>query len=84
MHLDKYSMGVGDRFALQGKAQLMALSKAKEKGVHIVPVWNKSFREHNIIKTTPESVRREADAAVNALKWTDSYYCDADHINLFL
>ena len=49
MQLEKYSFGVGDRFAHQGKAQLNAMIKAKESGVDIVPVWNKSNREHSII-----------------------------------
>jgi hypothetical protein len=82
MTLEKYSMGIGDRFARQGKAQLRALRKAKELGAAVVPVWNKSHREHTIIGTVPADVRAEADAAVEALGWTDSYYVDADHIGL--
>ena len=82
MKLQKYSFGVGDRFAHQGKAQLLAMIKAKEQGVEIVPVWNKSHREHSIIGTTPADVRKEADAAVDALKWDSPYYVDADHINM--
>jgi len=46
MKLEKYSFGVGDRFSHQGKAQLRALMKANEKGLNIIPVWNKSNREH--------------------------------------
>jgi hypothetical protein len=82
MILEKYSIGIGDRFGRQGKAQLNALIKAQSTGLDIVPVWNKSFREHGIIGTTPSDVRSEADQAVAALNWTDSYYVDADHINL--
>jgi len=82
MILEKYSFGVGDRFAHQGKAQLAAMINAKKAGVDIVPVWNKSHREHSIIKTDHASVRKEADNAVKALGWTDSYYVDADHISL--
>ena len=82
MKLQKYSFGVGDRFAHQGIAQLQAILKAKEQGVEIAPVWNKSHREHSIIGTTPADVRREADQAVGALKWTGSYCVDADHINM--
>ena len=52
MELQKYSFGIGDRFAHQGKAQLQAIMKAKEQGVDIAPVWNKSHREHSIIGTT--------------------------------
>jgi tagaturonate epimerase len=82
MKLQKYSFGVGDRFAYQGQSQLEAFIKAKEAGLDIVPVWNKSFREHKTIGTVPYSVRKEADAAVEALGWQGGYYCDADHINL--
>jgi tagaturonate epimerase len=46
----------------------------------VVPVWNKSNREHNIIGSEPASVRAAADAAVKALGWKLPYYCDADHI----
>jgi hypothetical protein len=82
MKLEKYSFGVGDRFGHQGKAQLNAIIKAKQNGLDIVPVWNKSHREHIIIGTGPCDVRTEADAAVKELDWAGSYYVDADHINL--
>lgn len=82
MGLGKYSFGIGDRFSHQGKAQLEALIKAKEFGCEIVPVWNKSHREHSIITTCPGDVRKEADAAVAVCNWGGSYYVDADHINL--
>jgi tagaturonate epimerase len=82
MKLPKYSMGVGDRFAHQGIAQLDAMIMARDKGVSIAPVWNKSYREHSIVGTKPESVRIEADAAVKARKWKDPYFVDADHIRL--
>jgi len=82
MILSKYSMGIGDRFARQGQAQLRALIEAKALGVDIVPVWNKSNREHLIVHTHPDSVRAEADAAVKALGWKGPYHVDADHIGL--
>jgi hypothetical protein len=80
--LDKFSVGVGDRFAHQAKAQLEACLRASRAGVEVVPVWNKSNREHNIIGSEPSSTRAAADAAVKSLQWTKPYYCDADHINL--
>jgi len=82
MLLGKYSMGIGDRFGRQGKAQLRALELAAKQGVVVEPVWNKSHREHTIVGTQPQSVRAEADAAVAALDWTGAYYVDADHIGL--
>jgi len=80
MILEKYSFGIGDRFCHQGKAQLSALMKAKEQGLSITPVWNKSNREHTIIGTTPDDTRQEALDAVNVLKWDGPYFVDADHI----
>jgi tagaturonate epimerase len=80
LKLNKYSVGTGDRFAHQAKAQLQACVKALQHGVEVVPVWNKSNREHNIIGSEPTSVRQAADAAVKALNWKLPYYCDADHI----
>lgn len=82
MKLEKFSFGVGDRFCHQGKAQLSAIIEAKSRGIDIVPVWNKSNREHGIIGTTPADTRTEADAAAKAMKWQGSYHVDADHINL--
>jgi hypothetical protein len=80
--LSRFSVGTGDRFAYQAKAQLAACVKAAEAGVEITPVWNKSNREHNIIGTDPNQTRKAADAAVKELGWTKEYYLDADHINL--
>ena len=83
MTIGKYSFGVGDRFAHEGVNQLKALIEAEERfGVHFVPVWNKSNREHQIVGTEPIETRREADAAVAALGYKDQYFVDADHINL--
>lgn len=82
MILGKYSFGIGDRFCHQGKPQLAALIKAKEQGLDITPVWNKSHREHTIIGTTPAETRKEADDAVRAYGWDGSYFVDADHIGL--
>ncbi|HKJ32964.1 MAG TPA: tagaturonate epimerase family protein [Balneolales bacterium] len=82
MKLGKYSFGTGDRFGLQGLAQLRAIEKVEKQGFSIVPVWNKSHREHEIIHTTPESVRKEADHAVTKLNWDNPYFVDADHITM--
>jgi tagaturonate epimerase len=80
--LPKYSIGVGDRFAHQAKAQLAACMKASAAGVEVTPVWNKSNREHMIIGSEPAQTRAAADAAVKELGWTKPYFLDADHINL--
>src|SRR5437588_5562205 len=80
--LGKYSLGVGDRFAHQAKAQLQTFILAAGQGVEIVPVWNKSNREHVTIGSAPASTRAAADKAVQALNWRKPYHVDADHIRL--
>jgi len=80
--IGRYSLGVGDRFAHQAKAQLQACILAAEKGVEVIPVWNKSNREHLTIGSEPSSTRAAANAAVKALNWRKAYHVDADHIRL--
>jgi hypothetical protein len=78
----KFTFGVGDRFAHGAHAQLQAFIAAKELGIDITPVWNKSNREHDIIGSEPQQTRDAADQAVADLGWTGNYLLDADHINL--
>jgi len=80
--LGKYSLGMGDRFGRQGDAQLKAVMEAISRGVDITPVWNKSNREHMIIGTKPEDVRKEADTVTRKAGFTSPYFVDADHINI--
>jgi tagaturonate epimerase len=80
--LEKYSLGVGDRFAHQAKPQLAACIMAGQRGTTIIPVWNKSNREHLIVGSEPSGTREAADRAVRELDWKCPYYLDADHINL--
>ncbi len=80
--LEKYSIGVGDRFAHQAQAQLRACQLALAEGVEVIPVWNKSNREHLIIGSEPAITRIAADEAVRKLGWTKPYHLDADHIRL--
>ncbi len=80
--LEKYTFGVGDRFAHQAKAQLGACILAAEQGVEVVPVWNKSHREHTTIGSQPPSVKIAADEAVRVLNWNKPFHVDADHIRL--
>ncbi|MGA8741421.1 MAG: tagaturonate epimerase family protein [Terracidiphilus sp.] len=82
LKLNKYSVGTGDRFAHQAGAQLQACILALESGIEVIPVWNKSNREHTIIGSKPKTVRVAADASVKALGWKLPYFCDADHITL--
>jgi hypothetical protein len=80
--LARYSIGVGDRFAHQAEAQLRACLLAAEQGAEVIPVWNKSHREHITVGSEPGSVRAAADAAVRELGWSRPYHVDADHIRL--
>ena len=80
--LEKFSIGVGDRFAQQAEAQLRACILAAENGVEVVPVWNKSNREHLIVGSGPASVYAAAAAAVKKLGWNKPWHVDADHIRL--
>lgn len=82
LKLDKYSIGVGDRFAREAAAQLQACILVQQHGTPVVPVWNKSNREHVIIGSEPSSTRAAADAAVKAFHWGLPYHIDADHIRL--
>ncbi len=84
LELERFSFGVGDRFAHQAKAQLSALKQASELpgGPVVVPVWNKSNREHLIVGSEPPSVLAAAQSAVAALGWQHPFHVDADHIRL--
>ncbi len=65
MTLEKYTVGVGDRFAHQAEAQLQACVQLAADGIEVVPVWNKSNREHSFIGSEPQSVYDAAKAAVS-------------------
>lgn len=80
--LEKYSFGVGDRFAHQAAAQLKAFQILAEQNVHVAPVWNKSNREHTFVGSEPKSVFDAARSAVEALGWQRPWHVDADHIQL--
>jgi len=80
--IGKYSLGVGDRFTRQAAAQLRACMAAAQEGVEVVPVWNKSNREHLIVGSDPAAARAAADTAVKELGWKGPYHVDADHIGL--
>jgi hypothetical protein len=82
MNLEKYSFGTGDRFGKQGMAQVSAIQEINRLGVPVVPVWNKSNREHSLIGSVPEDVNIAAASAVSAAGYNGNYYVDADHISL--
>jgi hypothetical protein len=82
LKLGRYSLGIGDRFGMEGRAQLRALKMALERGGEVIPVWNKSNREHTLIGTEPSSTRAAAESAVKDEGWSLPYYVDADHVGL--
>ena len=78
--LERFSFGVGDRFAHQAKAQLKAFQMLARDGIDVAPVWNKSHREHSFIGSEPQSVFEAAQSAVRDLGWNNGWHVDADHI----
>lgn len=78
--LEKFTFGVGDRFAHQARSQLAAFERLAGEGVIVVPVWNKSNREHTFIGSEPQSVRDAGAAAIKTAKWSHGWHVDADHI----
>ncbi len=80
--LERFSFGVGDRFAHQAKSQLRAFQMIAADGIDVVPVWNKSNREHTFIGSEPQSVFDAGKRAVQELGWTKGWHVDADHIRL--
>jgi hypothetical protein len=82
MELERFTFGVGDRFAHQAGAQLAAFEKLAAAGVEVIPVWNKSNREHQFVGSQPQSVYDAAKAAVEARNWSKPWHIDADHIQL--
>jgi hypothetical protein len=82
LRLSRFSFGVGDRFAHQVSAQLKAFGQVLAEGVEVVPVWNKSNREHTFIGSQPASVRDAAQEAVQQAQWALPWHTDADHIRL--
>jgi tagaturonate epimerase len=80
--LERFTFGVGDRFAHQAAAQLRAFQTLQQQGITVVPVWNKSNREHTFVGSEPQSVYDAAATAVHAANWTHGWHVDADHIRL--
>ena len=71
--LERFSFGVGDRFAHQAKAQLAAFQMLAKDGIYVTPVWNKSNREHTFIGSEPQSVFDAAQTAVREVGWIDAW-----------
>ncbi len=82
MTLPRFSIGTGDRFGMEGRAQLAALEAARAAGFDVGIVWNKSAREHAIIHSSPADQRDAAAAAVSASGWRAPWFVDADHVGL--
>ena len=61
---------------------MQAIRQMNDLGFEVIPVWNKSYREHKIVKTTQASVLQEAKNAVAKAGWPKSYFVDADHISM--
>ncbi|WP_372722988.1 tagaturonate epimerase family protein [Novipirellula sp.] len=80
--IEKFTFGVGDRFAHQAAAQLRAFEQLAKDGVDVAPVWNKSNREHTFVGSKPQSVYDAAKNAIETRGWKKPWHVDADHIQL--
>ena len=80
--IEKFTFGVGDRFAHQAAAQLRAFEMLAADGVEVAPVWNKSNREHTFVGSEPQSVFDAAKKAIDSGGWSKPWHVDADHIQL--
>lgn len=80
--IEKFTFGVGDRFAHQAGAQLRAFEQLAADGVDVTPVWNKSNREHTFVGSVPQTVFDAAKTATETRGWTKPWHIDADHIQL--
>jgi len=82
MFLPRFSIGTGDRFGMEGRAQIAAFEAAGAAGFEVGIVWNKSAREHAIIHSSPADQRSAAATAVAASGWKGPWFVDADHVGL--
>jgi len=82
MQLSRFSIGTGDRFGLEGEAQIAAFRELRAHGGEADIVWNKSNREHLIIGSSPADQAARAAAAIQRTGWDGPWFVDADHISL--
>lgn len=82
LKIERYTIGVGDRFEHQAKAQLRACMMAAKQGIEVIPIWNKSNREHMITGSEPAGTAAAAATAVKELGWQKPFHVDADHIQM--
>ncbi|HBK58606.1 MAG TPA: hypothetical protein DDZ37_04550 [Spirochaetaceae bacterium] len=82
MQLSRFSIGTGDRFGLEGEAQIAAFEELRAHGGEADIVWNKSNREHLIIGSSPADQAARAAAAIQRTGWDGPWFVDADHISL--
>ncbi len=82
MRLSRFSIGTGDRFGLEGEAQIAAFKALRERGGDADIVWNKSNREHVIIGSSPKDQERAAAEAIRNTGWNGTWFVDADHITM--
>lgn len=80
--IEPFTFGIGDRFAHQAVPQLKAFQMLESQGVLVIPVWNKSNREHNFVGSEPNSVAEAAKHAVASCGWSHPWHVDADHIGM--
>ncbi len=82
MRLSRFSIGTGDRFGLEGEAQIAAFKELRAHGGEADIVWNKSNREHVIIGSSPADQANAAATSIKNTGWDGKWFVDADHISL--
>ena len=82
MKLEKYSVGIGDRFGHQGAAQLSAFIKARQHGVELFRYG--TSRIGNILSSERIHKIRGWRQTGQSKRWDGTLrtYVDADHIGL--
>lgn len=73
---------MGDRFAQEAEAQLAVCIMVAESGAEVIPVCNKSNREHMIVRSELASVKAAAEAAIKKLGPKREWHIGADRIRL--
>ena len=69
-------------FRPPGQGATARLPARARSGVDVVPVWNKSNREHTFIGSEPRACSRPPQEAVESARLEAGWHVDADHIRL--
>lgn len=80
--VEKFFLGTGDRFGRKSLAKIQAIQAAQQAGAQIAPVWQKSNREHNPLRSEPGKTGTAGKIAARSAGFEGPIDLDADHIGL--